>query len=160
MRLLLIALLATSCGRQEPRRLPESRAPGSPIVVAPAPVILAPAPVILAPALPPSPTALPSASAASTEAPAVAAADPRDATRKAAHDVLAEHCGQCHEGHRSTNAKALAVYDLDKPDWPARFDERRSPGALRRLAARSAAARDTFVAFLDAERAASSAKTN
>lgn len=85
------------------------------------------------------------------------AGKPREATRKAAHDALAANCGQCHEGHRSSNAKALAVYDLDKPDWPARFDERRSQAALRRLASRPEA-RAAFLAFLDAERAA--AKTD
>lgn len=164
MRLLVIAALVTACVRAEPLRASGPRAV-SPVV--------APAPVIIAPVLLPSPTTLPPPAAASAEAPpapasaeeppvaasaeapVVAAADPREATRKAAHDALAEHCGQCHEGHRSTNAKALAVYDLDKPDWPERFDDRRSQGALRRLA-KSPAARDAFIAFRDAERAASS----
>jgi hypothetical protein len=136
MRLLVIALLVASCVRDEPRRIPDARAPSAPVVVAAAPVIVAP----VAPA--------------ASETPVVAAADPRDATRKAAHEVLARYCGECHEGHRSTNAKALAVYDLDKPDWPSRFDDRISPGALRRLASKSDEARDAFLAFRAAERAA------
>jgi cytochrome c5 len=87
--------------------------------------------------------------------PAVAAADPREATRRAAHDVLAEHCGECHEGHRPTApAKALAVFDLDKPDWPARFDEHRYQAALMRLAKKPPAVRNAFIAFRDAELAA------
>ena len=90
-----------------------------------------------------------------------AAADPRDATRQAAHDVLAEHCGECHEGHRPTaKPPALAVFDLDKPDWPARFDDHRYQAALRRLASKPAAARDAFIAFRDAELVASGAKLN
>lgn len=93
--------------------------------------------------------------------PAVAAADPRDATRRAAHDALAEHCGACHEGHRATaKPKALAVFDLDQPDWPMRFDEHRYQSALMRLAKKSPAARDAFIAFRDAELAASPAKAN
>ena len=74
--------------------------------------------------------------------------------------MLAEHCGECHEGHRSNAPKALAVFDLDKPDWPARFDEHKFKAALMRLASKSAAARDTFIAFRDAELAAPSAKPN
>ena len=90
----------------------------------------------------------------------VAAVDPRDATRRAAHDVLAEHCGECHEGHRPTaKPKALAIFDLDQPDWPARFDDHKYKSALGRLSGKSAAARDAFIAFRDAELAAG-AKTN
>jgi predicted CXXCH cytochrome family protein len=91
--------------------------------------------------------------AKSTDKPA-ATGDAREATRRAAHDALVEHCGSCHEGHRSKNAKALAVYDLDKPDWYTQFDDRKSQGAARRLASRSPAARDAFLAFRDAEKAA------
>lgn len=93
--------------------------------------------------------------------PAVAAVDPREATRRAAHDVLAQHCGECHESHRPTaKPKALAIFDLDQPDWPSRFDEHKYNSALKRLANQSDAARDTFIAFREAELAASSAKTN
>ncbi len=94
-------------------------------------------------------------------APPPAAPDPRQATRRAAHDALAEHCGECHEGHRPTaKPAALAVFDLDKPDWPARFDDHRYQTALARLANKPAAARDAFIAFRDAELAARSAKLN
>jgi hypothetical protein len=103
-----------------------------------------------APADKPAPTD----KSAPADKPAPATSDPREATRKAAHDALAANCGQCHEGHRSTNAKALAIYDLDKPDWPTRFtDERRIQSALRRLSSRPEA-RAAFIAFRDAERAA------
>jgi hypothetical protein len=94
--------------------------------------------------------------------PAVTAAptpDPREATRRAAHDVLAQHCGECHESHRPTaKPKALAVFDLDTPDWPARFDDHKYQAALMRLATKSDAARDAFIAFRDAELAASPAR--
>lgn len=96
---------------------------------------------------------------AARAAPAVPA-DPRATTRQAAHDVLAEHCGECHEGHRSTTPKALAVFDLDLPDWPSRFDAHRYEAALRRLASKPAPARAAFIAFRDAELAASSARAN
>lgn len=117
MRSIVIAMLLTSCASEEPRRVPQSRAP-----------------------VPIARTAI-----------AVAAPDPREATRRAAHDMLAEYCGECHEGHRSTVAKALAVFDLDKPDWPARFDDHRYQAALMRLANKPPAAREAFIAFRDAE---------
>lgn len=91
--------------------------------------------------------------------PPVTAADPREATRHAAHDMLAEHCGECHEGHRpAAPAKALAVFDLDQPDWPARFDAHRYQAALMRLAKQPQVARETFIAFRDTELAATPAK--
>lgn len=157
MRTVLIALLAAACirpaGLTEEAPRPPARVPSPPVVVAAAPLSVAPA--IIAPA--PLPSDLPSADLppAASDGPAVAAADPREATRKAAHEVLVKYCGECHEGHRSKNARALAVYDLDKPDWWSRFDDKISPGALRRLASKSDEARDAFLAFRDAERAAS-----
>jgi hypothetical protein len=85
--------------------------------------------------------------------PRLAEVDPRPATRRAAHAALAEHCGECHEGHRATaQAKALAVFDLDQPDWPARFDDHRFEAALRRLAKKPAAAPAALVALRKAER--------
>jgi|SRR6185369_5180119 len=128
MRWIVIAILSAACTGEAPPRVPESRAPVAP---APAPTIIAAAP------------------------PAV---DPREVTRRTAHDVLAEHCGECHEGHRSKAPRALAVFDLDQPDWPARFDEHRYQAALRRLASKPPAARDAFIAFRDAELAALPAK--
>ena len=139
MWLLVIATFLISCTGEQPRRVPELRAP-----------------VAVAHAEPPVAHAEPPVA---HDEPAAVAADPREATRRAAHDVLAEHCGECHEGHRPTApAKALAVFDLDKPDWPARFDAHRYEAALMRLAKKSQAARDAFIAFRDAELAASPAK--
>jgi hypothetical protein len=81
--------------------------------------------------------------------------DPREATRHAAHDALVEHCGECHEGHRPTaKPKALAVFDLDRADWPSQFDAHKYDAAAKRLASKSPAARDAFIAFRDAELAA------
>jgi hypothetical protein len=102
----------------------------------------------------PAPHAPAAAAAPVAVAPRVAvAADPREATRRGAHDALAEHCGECHESHRPTaKAPALAIFDLDQPDWPSRFDEHRYESALTRLTKKSAAARDAFIAFRDAER--------
>jgi predicted CXXCH cytochrome family protein len=136
MRPLVIAVVLLSCAGDESRRAPQSHRPASP------------APVVVAAR---TPTAPPAASPP---------ADPRATTRQAAHDVLAEHCGECHEAHRSTNAKALAVFDLDQPGWPARFDEHRFESALRRLATKPEPARTVFTAFRDAELAASSPRTN
>jgi hypothetical protein len=103
----------------------------------------------------------PEASAPVASAPPRAAVDPREATRRAAHDVLAEHCGECHEGPRPTAvAQALAVFDLDQPDWPSRFDDHRYQAALMRLAKKPAAARDAFIAFRDAELAGPPSKMN
>lgn len=134
MRWVVIAMLLGSCAGEEPRRVSPSR------------------PVTIAHTAP---------TAAADPHDATVAADPRDATRRAAHDVLAEHCGECHEGRRATaKPKALAVFDLDQPDWPMRFDEHRYQSALMRLAKKSPAARDAFIAFRDAELAASPAKAN
>ena len=75
--------------------------------------------------------------------------------RTAAHEVLARRCGECHERHRATaQPKALAVFDLDAADWPARFDERKFTAAMRRLASGPADDASKFVAFRDAELAA------
>jgi mono/diheme cytochrome c family protein len=132
MRLLVLAVLLLSCAGDEPRRGSEARPAAPPAVTVAAGELAAPP----APAPP---------------------ADPRTATRQAAHDVLAEHCGECHEGHRSTNAKALAVFDLDQPDWPGRFDEHRFDAAARRLSSKPETARAAFLAFRDAELAAGAA---
>jgi predicted CXXCH cytochrome family protein len=138
MRWGMIAMLLGACTGEAPPRAAESRTP-----VAPAPT----------PASAPTPAPAPVAAALPV------AADPREATRRTAHDALAEHCGECHEGHRSKAPKALAVFDLDQPDWPARFDEHRSQAALRRLASKPPAARDAFIAFRDAEQAALPARS-
>ncbi|HEY0482784.1 MAG TPA: hypothetical protein VGD37_34925 [Kofleriaceae bacterium] len=132
MRPLVLAVLLLSCAGDESRRAPESR----PLPAA-QPAVLA----VRAPAPPPAP----------------APVDPLATTRRAAHDVLAEHCGECHEGHRSTNAKALAVFDLDQPSWPNRFDEHRFDAAARRLSSKPETARAAFLAFRDAELTAGAA---
>jgi hypothetical protein len=140
MRSVLLAVLSMSCACA----CDQSQRVATAITAAVAPPASAtPAPAAAAPA------------AAAPEAPVVAAADPREATRRAAHDVLAEHCGECHESHRPTaKPKALAIFDLDQPDWPSRFDEHKFKSALGRLSGKSAAARDAFIAFRDAELAA------
>jgi len=132
MRPLLIAVLLLSCASDEARRAGDAPAAAKPREPAP-------------------PTA---AAVAIAREPDPPPPDPRIATRKAAHDVLAENCGACHEGHRSTTPKALAVFDLDLPDWPTRFDAHRFASALGRLAKKGDAARAAFVAFRDAELAA------
>jgi hypothetical protein len=151
MRSLLLALLSMSCACacDESQRAADPRAPAAP-AIAPTATIA------------PSTSATPATAPSTTAAPAVvAAADPREATRRAAHDVLAEHCGECHESHRPTaKPKALAIFDLDKPDWPSRFDDHKYKAALMRLASKSDAARDTFIAFRDAELKATAAMQN
>jgi predicted CXXCH cytochrome family protein len=145
MRPLLLVVLLLSCAGDEARRAPAPAARSEPPGAAE-----------------PARTAAPEPAARATEpqppAPAVAARepapDPRAQTRRTAHDALAENCGECHEGHRSTNAKALAVFDLDQPDWPARFTRPRFESALRRLAKKSEPASAAFIAFRDAELAA------
>jgi hypothetical protein len=141
MRPLVLAVLLLSCAGDDVRRAPD-RAPAAPSTpwprsaATPAVAVLADrapsAPPPAAPALPP---------------------DPRTATRLAAHDALAANCGECHEGHRSKVAKALAIFDLDLADWPTRFDTHRFESALRRLD-KKPDARAAFIAFRDAELAA------
>jgi len=75
--------------------------------------------------------------------------------RADAHDMLARNCGSCHEGHQPTaKLAALAIFDLDQPDWPARFDARRFQAALGRLASKPDGDKAIFVALRDAELAA------
>ena len=151
MRPLVLVVLLLSCAGDEAvtgaRRTPPATRAESPRTEAPRAEpsrTAASAPAARAPE-PPPPTA---AVAAREPAP-----DPRAETRRAAHDALAANCGECHEGHRSTNAKALAVFDLDQPDWPTRFTPPRFDSALRRLK-KSAPASAAFLAFRDAELAA------
>jgi mono/diheme cytochrome c family protein len=142
MRPLLLAVLLLSCAGDESRRGP-----------APAPT---PAPASARATAPPTqPTAATRVAVADGPKPAAQPApDPLATTRQAAHDVLAQHCGECHEGHRSTTPKALAVFDLDQPAWPSRFDAHRFESALGRLSKKPEPASATFIAFRDAELAA------
>src|SRR5262245_54224563 len=165
MRSLLLAMLSLSCACacDESHRVADSRTSAAPAAArrdlpaapaarrelppaTPAAAHREPAP---AAALDVPPAALVAEPANATrDPPAVAPVDPREATRRAAHDVLAQHCGECHEGHRPTaKPKALAIFDLDQPDWPSRFDEHKYKAALMRLSSKSAEARDTFIAF-------------
>jgi len=166
MRPLLLAVLLLSCAGDEARRAPApTRADPPTAQPAPpaAPPTTQPAPAAEPPRAQPAraqparaaepPRSADAASVAAAREPAPAP-DPRAQVRQAAHDALAEQCGECHEGHRSTNAKALAVFDLDQPDWPARFTLPRFESALRRLVKKSEPASAAFVAFRDAELAA------
>jgi predicted CXXCH cytochrome family protein len=143
MRPVFLAVLLLSCTGDESRRAPEPARPSEAHGPQSRRVAEAEPPLVLR----------------AKQAP-TAPADPRAATRQAAHDVLAEHCGECHEGHRSTNPKALAVFDLDQPDWPSRFNEQRFGSALRRLGSKPEPARAAFIAFRDAELAAASDRAN
>jgi predicted CXXCH cytochrome family protein len=143
MRLLLLVVLLLSCAGDEARRAPAPARSSTADSTQPAPAQPASA------AATPAAQATPVVVAAREPAP-----DPRAQTRRAAHDALAENCGECHEGHRSTNAKALAIFDLDQPDWPARFTPPRFDSALRRLSKKSEPVRAAFIAFRDAELAA------
>jgi predicted CXXCH cytochrome family protein len=151
MRPLLLVVLLLSCAGDEARRAP-APARADPPTAEPARAADPPTAQPPRAAAPPRAAEPPrSAEAASVVVAAREPADPRAATRRAAHDALAENCGECHEGHRSTNAKALAVFDLDQPDWPARFTRPRFESALRRLVKKSEPASAAFVAFRDAE---------
>ena len=144
MRPLLLAVLLLSCASDESRRAPAPTRADPP--TAPPARAAAPAP---APAAAATPAAQAAPIAAREPAP-----DPRAQVRQAAHDALAANCGECHEGHRSTNPKALAIFDLDQPDWPTRFTPPRFESALRRLTKKSEPASAAFIAFRDAELAA------
>ena len=94
--------------------------------------------------------------ACSTSAARPPAAKTED-VRSAAHEMLARRCGECHERHRKTAVpKALAAFDLDAPEWPARFaDPKRAEAAMRRLAAAPASDTAAFIALRDALRSGS-----
>lgn len=57
--------------------------------------------------------------------------------REQARKVLeARRCGTCHDSTVSTeHPKALAVYDLHDPDWPAKMSNDRLPKLMTRLRA-------------------------
>lgn len=136
MRPLVIAVVLLSCAGDDARRASDRAAPVPRETIAPPAVRVA--------------IAAPAPRAAIAEPPP----DPREATRKAAHDVLARHCGECHEGHRSSKPAALAIFDLDLADWPTRFNAHRFQSALGRLSSKPAPASQVFIAFRDAELAA------
>src|SRR5690242_20743198 len=115
MRPLLLAVLLLSCASDESRRAPAPTRADPP--TAPPARAAAPAPAPAAAATPPPPAvATPAPPAVATPAAQAApvavavpepAPDPRAQVRQAAHDALAANCGECHEGHRSTNPRAL-----------------------------------------------------
>lgn len=77
------------------------------------------------------------------------------AIRDDAHRVMSARCGECHESHRATAVpRALAIFDLDHPDWPTRFDDHRFAAGLMRFGSAPEPDRRAFVAFRDAELAA------
>jgi len=77
------------------------------------------------------------------------------AVRADAHRVMSARCGECHESHRATAVpRALAIFDLDQPGWPDRFDDHRFAAGLIRFGSAPELDRRAFVAFRDAELAA------
>ncbi len=74
-----------------------------------------------------------------------------DTIRSHAHDVLAKHCGSCHESHRTAVVAALEIFDLDQPAWYAGLDARRFDAGLRRLGSKPEADRQAFMAPRDLE---------
>jgi hypothetical protein len=77
------------------------------------------------------------------------------AVRDDAHRVMSARCGECHESHRPTaKPRALAIFDLDHPDWPTRFDDHLFEAGLMRFSSAPEPDRAAFVAFRDAELAA------
>jgi len=76
-----------------------------------------------------------------------------DQVRRAAHAVLMERCLPCHSRSApGANPRALAIYDLDEPDWWRRLTPARFPGLLGRLRSASAAQRQAVTTFVDTER--------
>jgi hypothetical protein len=87
---------------------------------------------------------------------AVAGERSAPAGREEARKVLqARGCGSCHDTAVSTeNTKALAVYDLQEVDWPARMSDQRLPKLMTRLKSAAAADRKVVKKFIEAELAA------
>ena len=65
------------------------------------------------------------------------------------------HCGVCHQSTLPTaKPGALAIFDLDAPDWTATLKAEHLPGFLRRLNARLGDSdQRTLRAFIASERA-------
>ena len=56
------------------------------------------------------------------------------ASRGAAHRVLSHHCAGCHESMSpDARPEAVAVFDLDSPDWYRNFTAARFESSRRRL---------------------------
>ena len=66
--------------------------------------------------------------------------------------LKAQRCGSCHDSAVSTeNPRALAVYDLLEPDWPARMSDAQLPKLLSRLKSAPAADQKTVRELVAAE---------
>src|SRR5688500_15955308 len=74
------------------------------------------------------------------------------AIRTRAHAVMSSRCGSCHDSHRpSAKPAALAIFDLDQPDWHTHFDDARFATGLNRFSDAPPADREAFIALRDAE---------
>jgi hypothetical protein len=75
------------------------------------------------------------------------------ATRARARDVLKSRgCDTCHDSTVSTeNQKALSIYDLVEPAWPARMTDAQLPKLLTRLKSAPAADQKEIRSFIAAE---------
>ncbi len=73
--------------------------------------------------------------------------------REPARQVLkSNRCDACHDRVVSSeNPRALAIYDLQDDDWPARMTNAQLPKLLGRLRSASAADRKVVREFIDAE---------
>lgn len=61
-------------------------------------------------------------------------ANERVVLRDDARKVLSAHCGSCHESHLQTAISgALAIFDLDEPEWAARMSNLQLSNAHWRL---------------------------
>ena len=66
--------------------------------------------------------------------------------------LKAQRCGACHDSTVSTeNQRALAVYDLTEPRWPARMSDAQLPKLLTRLKSAPAPDRKAVSDFIAAE---------
>jgi hypothetical protein len=62
-------------------------------------------------------------------------AAPVEDLRESARETLGNNCGECHtRGLRTALPRALAVFDLDEPDWSRRMSADQLREAQRRLA--------------------------
>ena len=96
-----------------------------------------------------------------------AAVDANAELRESARETLATNCGQCHIRSNGTSLpRALAVFDLDEPDWSRRMSADQLREAKRRLDEPTAPSldenapraihlgpgeRDRFARYVDAE---------
>src|SRR5262249_5416409 len=80
----------------------------------------------------------------------------REELREDARAVVSAHCGACHTGSLATaKPEALAVYDLEQPEWAALLSEAQLADAVSRLTndGTTEADRGRFERYVAAERA-------